>query len=117
VDSFVAVTEVQDHLVTLARAHVEHVVLLRMHDAVAAAPTPALSEHLRTLSALFALSRMEADRAWFLESGYVEAGKSRAIRGLVGALGAEVREAARPLVDAFGVPEGLLPAVVADGGT
>jgi acyl-CoA oxidase len=116
VDSFVAVTEVQDHLVTLARAHIEHVVLLRMHDAVAAAPTPALSEHLRTLAALFALSRVEADRAWFLESGYVEAGKSRAIRVLVGALSTEAREVARPLVDAFGVPAELLPAVVGGAG-
>ena len=109
VDSFAAVTAVQDHLVTLARAHVEHAVLRHFHDAVAAAPSPALSETLRTMAALHALARIEADRAWFLEAGYLEAGKSRAIRSLVQALCAEVRELAVPLVQAFAIPDHLAP--------
>lgn len=108
-DSFDAVTEVQDHLVRLARAHVERFVLTRFQEAVAASPTPELSERLRTLAALFALARIEEDRGWFLESGYLEAGKSRAIRGSVDALCAEVRASAVPLVDAFGAPEARIP--------
>lgn len=116
VDSFVAVTEVQDHLVTLARAHVERVVLERLAEAVADAPNPGLSEALRTLAALFALSRIEADRGWFLESGYIEGPKARAIRRLVGELCAETAEIATALVDAFGVPEPLLPDLVRHDG-
>jgi acyl-CoA oxidase len=111
-DSFDAVTEVQDHLVTLARAHVERTTLEHFQVAVAAAPTPALSETLRMLASLFALSRIEADRAWFLESAYFEGNKSRGIRSLVGELCAEVRESASGLVDAFAIPEALLPALV-----
>jgi len=113
-DAFQAVVECQDHLVSLARAHVEHAVLAEMEDAVARAPNPAFSELLASVSALFALSAIERDRGWFLESGYLEAVKSRAIRAKVGVLCREVRDHAGILVDAFGIPSGLLPDL-ADG--
>jgi acyl-CoA oxidase len=64
---------------------------------------------LRSLAALFALSRLEDDRGWFLESGYLEANKARAIRTQVTALCAEVRDHAEILVDGFGVPDAVLP--------
>jgi acyl-CoA oxidase len=114
-DSFQAVVEVQDHLVTLARAHVERLLLERLHDAVARAPTPGLSEALATTAALYALARIEADRGWFLESGYVEGAKARAIRAQVGGLCSEVRCLAHVLVDGFGVPDAVLPAPVRSG--
>jgi acyl-CoA oxidase len=85
-DSFQAVVECQDHLVALARAHVERVVAEALADGVARAPTPGLSEVLASLSALFSLAAIERDRGWFLESGYLEAAKARAVRGRVTAL-------------------------------
>jgi len=109
VDSFTAVTECQDHLVSLARAHVERTLTQHLDEAVVRAPTPGLSEALRSLAALYALSRIEEDRGWFLESGYLEAGKARAIRTRVGALCGEVREHAEILVEGFGVPDAVLP--------
>jgi len=108
-DSFEAVTEVQAHLVALARAHVERILLDGLHDAVARAPTPALSEGLGTVSALYALSRIEQDRGWYLESGYLEGNKARAIRAAVTRLCAEVRELSAALVEGLGVPEAVLP--------
>ena len=108
-DSFHAVTECQDHLVALAKAHVERTLAERMDDAVARAPTPGLSEALRSLAALYALSRIEADRGWFLESGYFEGNKAQAIRGQVNALCAEAREHSEILVDGFGIPDVVLP--------
>jgi len=108
-DSFQAVTEVQDHLVTLARAHVERLLLDRFRDAVARAPTPGLSEGLASVAALYALERIEHDRGWFLECGYVEPNKARAIRTRVTALCAEVRELSGALVEGFGIPDALLP--------
>ena len=110
-DSFKAVMECQDHLVSLARAHVERVVLEALQEAVVRAPTPGLSEVLRAASALYALSAVERDRGWFLESGYLETAKSRAIRTRVGALCREVREHSSVLVDGFGIPDALLPAM------
>lgn len=109
-DGFEAMNEVQDHLVALARAHAEGLVLDAFQEAVVRAPTPGLSETLRTLVALYALSRLEADRAWFLEAGYLETPKARAVRDQVNRLCAEVRDQAPFLVDAFGIPDEVLGA-------
>lgn len=110
-DAFDAMNAVQDHLVTLARAHTERVMLEAFHEGVQRAPTPGISETLRTLSSLFALERLEADRAWFLETGYFEPAKSEAIRTQVNLLCAEVAEQAEVLVDAFAIPDGILNAL------
>lgn len=115
-DSFQAVVECQDHLISLARAHVEHLILTEFEGPVARASTPALSEILRTTSALYALACLERDRGWFLEAGYLEAVKARAIRARVGALCAEVREHALLLVDGFGIPDEVLPEIARQGG-
>jgi len=110
-DSFQAVVECQDHLVALARAHVEHVVARGLGEAVVRAPTPGLSEVLASVAALFALAAVERDRGWFLEAGYLEPQKSRAIRARVTALCHEVRDQAAVLVDGFGIPDELLPEI------
>lgn len=109
-DSFAALNEVQDHLVTLAWAHVERLTLEALHDAVTRAPSPGISETLRTLAELYALERMEAHRAWYLEAGYFEPAKSRAVRAQVNRLVAEVAEHAELLVDAFAIPDDVLRA-------
>jgi acyl-CoA oxidase len=110
-ESFQAVNEVQDHLVALARAHVERIVLEAFQDACAAAPNPGISEMLSETCALYGLSRIEADSGWFLEAGYLEAPKSRAIRNQVNVLCGELAEVAEHLVAAFGVPDPLLPTI------
>ncbi len=109
-DSFHALNECQDHAVAAAHAHVERLILEAFRDGVARAPSPGLSEALASLATLWALSRMEADRGWFLETGYVEGGKARALRAEVNALCGEVRETARFLVDGFGIPDEVLAA-------
>ncbi|MEX2466593.1 MAG: acyl-CoA dehydrogenase [Gemmatimonadota bacterium] len=111
VEPFEAFNRCQDHLETLATAHSERVALEAFLDGVAAAPTPGVSEQLADVARLYALARMEADRAWFLEAGYVEPAKSRAIRAEVGVLCRELREVAVSLVDGWGIPEGVLGAV------
>jgi acyl-CoA oxidase len=111
-DSFDAVNQVQDHLIALARAHVERVVLEAFQTGVEEADHETVRAALQPLAALYALSRLEADRGWFLEAGYLEAGKSRAVRRLVTKLCREVAGNAPELVDGFGVPEALLPGLV-----
>jgi acyl-CoA oxidase len=80
-------------------------------DAVARAPNPGLSDVLASVAALFALEAVERDRGWFLESGYLEAAKSRAIRSRVTALCREVRDQAAVLVVGFGIHDALLPEI------
>ncbi len=108
VDAFVAVNECQDHLIAAARAHVESQIGKRFAAAVEAIPDRDLSAVLRRLFELHALSRIHADRGWFLEHGYLEAGKAKAIRKLVAKLCTELRPDAVALVDAFGIPDACL---------
>jgi acyl-CoA oxidase len=110
VEPFEAFNRFQDHLETLAVAHTEWVALGAFLDGVAAAPDD-VRPLLADVARLYALERMEADRAWFLEAGYVEPPKSRAIRAEVGMLCRGLREHARLLVDGWGIPDGVLGAV------
>jgi len=104
-NSFDAVNEVQDHLVTLAKAHAERVILEDFQRACLVAPTGEGGDVLRDLCALYALTRIEAERGWFLEVGYFEPNKSRAIRAQINALCHELSTRAVRLVEAFNVPD------------
>ncbi|MGB5341939.1 MAG: acyl-CoA dehydrogenase, partial [Thermoanaerobaculia bacterium] len=112
-DTFAALVEVQDHVVALAKAHTERVVLERFAAGVDRCDGPALNVMLSTLCDLYALHRIESDRGWFLEHGYLESAKAKAIRKLVSKLCLEVRLQAVPLVDAFGIPDPILAAPIA----
>lgn len=114
-DSFAAFNDCQDHLVRLARAHVERVVYTQFREAVSRIEDNAIRTGLEVLRDLFALWRFEMDAGWFLETGYFESGKAQAIRSLVSVLCREVRGDAVALVDAFGIPESCLAAPIAFG--
>jgi acyl-CoA oxidase len=114
-DSFQAFNEVQDHLCTLATAHVERRILESFQRAVEGAPNYGIKDVLGKLCALFALTRMEKDAGWFLESGLLEPVKSKAIRSQTLQLCAELRPHARGLVDAFAFPDKILSAPIALG--
>jgi acyl-CoA oxidase len=111
VDSFQAANDCQDHLVEAARAHVERRVAERFAAAINGIAEPELRAVLETLLQLYALERIEADRGWFLEHGYLESGKAKAIRGLVSKLCRELRPDAVALVDSFAIPAVWLPAI------
>ena len=113
IDTFVAFNQCQDHLVKLAQAHVERIIFERMHEWTAACADEPLHAVLTTVRDLFALWRLEQDRAWFLENGYFEPGKSKAIRALVNRLCGEVRALAPALVEAFGIPDACVSAPIA----
>jgi acyl-CoA oxidase len=112
-DSFQAFNEVQDHLLQLARAWTERLIVERFTTAVDDCDDASLQPVLADLCSLYGLWRMEQDMGWFLRSGYVEANKSRAIRDLNNRLCRSLRDQAVPLVDAFGIPEELLSAPIA----
>jgi acyl-CoA oxidase len=112
IDSFTAFNQVQDHMMSLANAYVERVILEQFIETIDDCPEPDVGTMLETLCDLFALSRIEADQGWFLESGYIERSKARAIRRMVNSLCAEVRQQAIPLVDAFAIPDELIGAPI-----
>jgi acyl-CoA oxidase len=112
-DSFDALNECQDHALALAEAHVERWVLERFQEGVAACPDPGLAAALGQLVTLFGLWRIDADRGWFLEKGYIEPVKARAIRAQVNRICSETRTYAVALADAFGIPDAVLAAPIA----
>ena len=110
---FDALTECQHHALTAARAHVEHCILKAMLAAQADTSTSGVAEWIDRLRCLYALATIERRRAWYLEEGYVDPPKSKAIRSLVTRLCAEIRPQAVPLVDAFEIPEACIRGSVA----
>lgn len=111
--SFEAVNGTQDHMVKLAMAHVEHTILKSFRNGAAGAPDSETTVILSNLATLYALETIDSDKSWYLESGYMDASKTKAIRGLVNRLCAEIRSQAVFLVDGFGIPEGVLSAPAA----
>ena len=102
-DAARAFGEVQNHLVATARAHVERLILEQFAAAVEALPSGEVRRGLSDLCDLYALERIEHDCGWFLEHGYLEANKSKAIRKMVDQLCSVIRDDAEHLVNAFGI--------------
>jgi len=109
-DSAVAFAEVQDHAIEAARAHVAHLVTTRFVSVVAAMPEGSERDAMQLLCDLHALSLLEADRGWYAEHGKFSPSASKQIRKVVTSLCAETRVIARPLVDAFAIPDEILGA-------
>jgi len=112
-DSYHAFIECQDHLVTAAKAHVERLVLEQFVEGIAKVSDAAVQGKLEELRSLYALWRIETDRGWFQEHGYLGATKTKAIRREVKKLCLELRPEAVALVDSFGIPDALLAAPIA----
>ena len=113
VDSYQAFLETQTHLVTMAEAYVERVVLQSFQEAISKVEDDHLKAMLEKLCTLYALSTIEEHKGWYLESNYIESSKAKAIRGQVDKLCAELRPDSVALVDAFHIPEECLFAPIA----
>jgi acyl-CoA oxidase len=70
-------------------------------------------QRLKKLCDLFALSQIDKNKGWYLEQGYMEGVKTKAIRKMVNQLCWEIRQDAVPLTDAFNIPESCLAAPIA----
>ncbi|WP_327267338.1 acyl-CoA dehydrogenase family protein [Streptomyces sp. NBC_01218] len=109
-DPGVVFSQVQDHVIAVAHAHVERLVLEAFVDKVRTLPEGGNKVALGLLRDLFALSTIEADRAWFLEHGRLSAQRSKAISREVNELCRTIRPFAVDLVDAWGIPSEMLRA-------
>ena len=112
-DSFDAFNQTQYHLVNVGHAFVERVVLEQFMAQVERTEDAQNKTILKKLCALFALSQIEKNKGWYLEHGYMEGVKTKAIRKLINKLCWEVRQDAVPLVEAFAIPDSCLAAPIA----
>jgi acyl-CoA oxidase len=97
----------QDHAEAMARAHVERTVLEAFATSVESSG-PEVRPALERLCDLYALSTVEADRAWFLEHGRLSTERSKAITAMVARLCEQLAPLAEAFTDGFAIPEELM---------
>ncbi|RZJ71007.1 acyl-CoA dehydrogenase [Flavobacterium sp.] len=111
-DPYDAFNVAQHQMMDVAKAYLERVILEQFEAAISNNEDSESKKRLEQLRNLFALHLLETHKGWYLEDGYMESAKTKAIRKLVNQLCWEIRKDAVPLVKAFGIPENLLGAEV-----
>jgi len=111
-DSFEAVIQCQPMMVDMAKAYVERLVLEQFVLGVKGADK-SIQPALQMLERLYALSMIEEYKGWYLENGYIEGRKAIYISKMVDELCQKTRDHCPDLVDAFGLPDGLIKAPIA----
>ena len=114
-DSFDAFNVCQHHLVNVGQAYIERIVLEQFIFQVERTENTGCKTVLKKLCDLFALSQLDKNKGWYLEQGYMEGVKTKAIRKLVNQLCWDIRQEAVPLVNAFNIPDQCLAAPIALG--
>ncbi len=115
VDKGQAVNLCQKEMLIAGKARIERGILTSFQKHVSECQDPNLKQTLDRLCDLYALSTIEENKGWYLEQGYLSAGKSIAVGEQVTKLCAEIRPDAVALVDAFAIPEKCLSAPIAYG--
>jgi acyl-CoA oxidase len=96
---------VQDHVLKTAQTHIDRVVLEAFVAGIERTADADAKALLEKVCDLFALSTMEADKAWFLEHGQLTATRAKSLTGAVNQLLTELRPHLITLVDAFDIPD------------
>ncbi|MCB1291916.1 acyl-CoA dehydrogenase [Mycolicibacterium sp.] len=104
---FDAFNSVQDHVMHLARAHTDRVVLEAFIAGVESCEDPEARRILEMVCDLYALSVIEADKAFFLEHRLLSTERARAVNNGINERCRNLRPYAEILVDAFAIPEQL----------
>ncbi len=107
-DAFLAC---QVHLIAAAKAHVERRILQALHGALDQPLEASSATALNLLSTLLGVHFLANDRAWFQEHSLLGSSKAKALQRQHETLSAQLRPLAQSLVDAWGIPAGLLPAI------
>jgi acyl-CoA oxidase len=112
-DAFDVFNSAQDQLLLAARAHIDARVLEAFDSAIGNVDDPTVATLLGRVCDLHALSVIERERAWFLEHNRLTPSRSKAVTTAVNELCSELRPYAELLVDAFGIPDELIIAPIA----
>ncbi len=100
-------------MIDVAQAYLERIVLEQFQKAIQSIEDKKSKGIMLKLSQLYALSQIEKNKGWYLEDGYMEGVKTKAIRKMVNQLCWEIRPDAVSLVNAFDIPESCLAAPIA----
>lgn len=111
-DAFDAANVMHPHMIQIADSYLDRVILEQFQAQFDLVQDQGITEVLERLYHLFALNKITEHKAFYLEQGYMEGTKTKAIRKLVSQLCWEIRQDAVPLVDAFNIPESCLAPIV-----
>lgn len=112
-EAYDAFNVVQHQMIDVAQAYLERIVLEQFQEVLKTVEDEKSKEILTKLYQLYALSQIEKNKGWYLEDGYMEAVKTKAIRKIVNQLCWDIRPDAVALVNAFDIPESCLAAPIA----
>ena len=112
-DSFDAFNVCQHHLIETSVAYIHNIILIQFRKAIEETDDKGCKHTLEKLYQVYVLNHLEENKGWYLEQGYMDGVKTKAIRKLLNQMCWEVRQEAVPLVDAFGIPESCLHAPIA----
>ncbi|MEU4163369.1 acyl-CoA dehydrogenase [Actinoplanes sp. NPDC026670] len=104
--------DVQDHVLATATAHIDRITLEAFVAGIERATDPAARSLLSKVCDLYALTTIEADKAWFLEHGRLTPARSKTITAVINDLLRELRPSLPTLVDAFAIPDEWLNAAI-----
>ena len=113
-DSFDAINAMQDHVLFVARVHMERVVLDAFIAGIDACTDADAKQTLQELCTLFALTSLEADAGWFLAHNRMSDARAKALRKQINQLCRELRPRAIALVEGLGVPAQWLGSAMLD---
>ena len=111
-DSFDAFNVCQHHLVQVGQAYIERIILEQFMQQIEITKDAGCKGVLKKLCDLLALTTIDENKGWYLEQGYMEGVKTKAIRKLMNQLCWDVRQEAVPLVNAFDIPDRCLAAPI-----
>ncbi|KAL3157409.1 hypothetical protein ABBQ32_011884 [Trebouxia sp. C0010 RCD-2024] len=109
--AFQAWNKCLNHLLELARAHVEAVMLTNMLEGANKCEDLDARKSIKAMADLFALQRIHQD-ILFRNDDYVAPEKAKAIKRMIEKLCGELRGVCCPLVDAFAIPDFILRAPI-----
>ena len=112
-DPYDAFNVVQHQMIDVAQAYLERIVLEQFQEAIKSIEDNDSKAAMIKLCQLYALAQIEKNKGWYLEDGYMEAVKTKAIRKMVNQLCWDIRPDAVALVKAFDIPDSCLAAPIA----
>jgi acyl-CoA oxidase len=104
---FEAFNAVQDHVLHAATAHIDRIILEAFVAGIDACEDDEAREILNLVCDLYALSVIEADKAWFVEHRFLSTERSKAVTRAINDRCRKLRPHALLLVEGFGIPEQL----------
>ncbi|CAN5829182.1 acyl-CoA dehydrogenase [soil metagenome] len=105
--AFDAFNSVQDHVLHAATAHIDRIVLEAFVAGIDACEDDEARKVLGLVCDLYALSVIEADKAWYIEHRYLSTERAKAVTRGINDRCRLLRPYAEDLVDGFGIPEQL----------